>query len=107
MPQPRALMARMNRNIAASRPHSRADTSVRAGRKTDKVNDLPFVRGLVSSQGSPGDRTYPLPGQSPLRDSAGISPASLGCLPPGHAARAVGKLHSRLVAVKLDWMISH
>src|SRR6202035_157391 len=87
MPQPAALSARMKPNMAARRPHSRADNSRSRWNPDTKP---PFLRGLVLAAGQ-GRRPDSSPaGASPLRDSAGFTPdfAELAA-PPG--ARPVGR----------------
>src|SRR6266851_5825965 len=83
MPQPAALMARMNANIAASRPHSRPGSPARIlctrDAETAPAMDRTALqpRTRVRRPAGPGDRTHPR-GASPLRDSAGFSPDFAG-----------------------------
>src|SRR5271170_5343914 len=78
MHQPAALTARMNANMPASRPHSRADSSVRTLRN-DAATDRTALHPRTGVRREPGQATGLIPeGTSPLRDSAGFAPDFAG-----------------------------
>src|SRR5580698_346486 len=93
MPQPAALTARMSTNMAASRPCSRNDSSVRILRQREArtgdlgtadlspgpVTDRTALRPRTRVRRRPARRPDSSPGgASPLRDSAGFTPDFAG-----------------------------
>src|ERR1700722_2445502 len=119
IPQPTTLRVRITRPMPLKRPHSagvRAPRTVRRrltlllliwlhppGDREDVESScggpvgLPARTALRPRTGVVGTAAQatgliPQPRASPLRDSAGISPASLGCLPPG--ARGPGNVET-------------
>src|SRR5215470_13284492 len=103
MPHPAALIARMNRNIATRRPHSRPLRSAPIRRMRDPVITPPFIRGLKFAD-VPAQATGLVPIQGLHR--CGTVPdsyrASLDWPSPGATPRAEGTLAVGVVTVKND-----
>src|SRR6266699_2382196 len=112
MPQPAAFRARMNPNIAASRPRSRPDRSapIWRSRPLPGMHSALRPRTGVRGQAGPGDRTRPLAGLH----RCGTVPDSPDFRWPDFAGRAAApggpgaRLRYRpvLAVVKVDQMIS-